>query len=279
MSSLVIIRGQSAKLTPEQKVASAATAGIKFIRLRHNEWCEPNSNSRTTNGFQPVSVSVVVRGNKPERIVTWKKNERNEDCADHQLAFIGDDFGVGYAMLPDSPFNRRKLAMAELGENALWTIDDECIAAEIKQLSEQLRNDPAVVEANRQIEEARTQERIRRANAAKPGDKLEESSQQTTIEVLRNRIRELEGTRELEELRAKLKTLEEKSSYEKADKDAKDQKVDELREQIKAEVLAEKAELVARLREEKPNGWHLTGIYRTEIGAEIERRLLERLGR
>lgn len=279
MSSLVIVRGRK-KISDQQKRELFEMYGGKFIKLRHHTTIEYGKNEHSVNGFRPVYLSIVERGGKRSAHMEWHTNQNGEPSADHQLTFYGDQFGVGFAYLPDDPdgYNRKKLASAKLGVVQQWDIFDEKIDAEINDLAKQIKASPEYRKKLEEIERIKTEERVRRQQSSNLGDHSQLNAVDSENLVLENRIKELEAKKRNEELRKKLEELESEAVDEAVSEDAGVDKalIKEVRDQVKAEVWEEHKDLIEELKL-KGKGWQFSKEYVEIVKPEIDRLLSERL--
>lgn len=134
MSSLVYIANSGKKSIPADKRRDLARmAGVNFIKLVHKERC---NTSRGVFGFQAVTIRTFDRAGGRQIVAEWSKTVDDHgntvDCSRGELLFYPNEFEQGLAFLPDSPFNRRKLAAAF--ENGLWTIADDRVVLEMRDM-------------------------------------------------------------------------------------------------------------------------------------------------
>jgi len=285
VSSLVILRESRRRkvTTDEQKRDVAATLGIGFIKLEFTEM-EYLRTQISTQGFQAVTISVRQQGQRTVRVPSWSQSEDGRPCAKGELVFRPDELNRGIAYLPDSPFNRRKLASAISGKNALWHIVDDAIRSEVEELASVWEKDPEVIRALEYIEQVRTEVRVAKEEQKRQGE-FGTSPIDSELLVYEQKIAELEKTQKLEELKQRYQkliksqgsTVVEESGIPSPEK-PKTSLAEAVANRVKEEVYAEKADLIARLKADKPRGWARSSEYRQEIQPEIDRRIAEELG-
>lgn len=210
MGSLIYVAGQqkNKKYTRERKLADAKRMGVELIEL---EWLEPLNTTISVEGFQSVTCNRQRRLGGDRRLasqLTWHKNGYNEDAPNGTLVFYPDDMEYGRAYLPDSPYNRRKLAVGLLGPIQQWRIVDEATLNRIQRLADAIEASTEYQEELQRLRDARIANEIRKEEAARSGDPLASSRVMQENAVLKKRLETLKANEENERLRVMVAKLE-----------------------------------------------------------------------
>lgn len=206
-TTMVIYRGSRKPVDPSRKRELAKRCGIDFIKLIYKDNLTTNVG---VSGFQHVKIRTQPRkGGGVEPVAQWQLNMYTmQPMAEGSLDFVPDEMGTGIAYLPDSPFNRVRLASAEINNNALWTIDDKDIHRQILKLAEEIKQSIEYQTAVEDAERAKTEVDIRvRENNVKVG--IEHKSRiEIEIGVLENRVKEMEAAKKRDQLKKRLAELQ-----------------------------------------------------------------------
>jgi hypothetical protein len=206
-TTMVIYRGSRKPVDPSRKRELAKRCGIDFIKLIYKDNLTTNVG---VSGFQHVKIRTQPRkGGGVEPVAQWQLNMYTmQPMAEGSLDFVPDEMGTGIAYLPDSPFNRVRLASAEINNNALWTIDDKDIHRQILKLAEEIKQSIEYQTAVENAERAKTEVDIRvRENNVKVG--IEHKSRiEIEIGVLENRVKEMEAAKKRDQLKRRLAELQ-----------------------------------------------------------------------
>lgn len=205
-TTMVIYRGSRKPIAPERKRELAKRCGISFIPLIFKGNL---TSSVGVSGFQHVKLrSQPRKGGGVEPVAQWHLNIfTNQPMAEGSLDFIPDEMGTGRAYLPDSPFNRVRLAYAEIANNALWIIDDKEIYKEICTLAEEIRNSVEYKKAVEKVESLRTEVEMRVQEQNVKIGVEHKTKMEIEIAVLEKRVKEMEGQQKRDELKRRLKDL------------------------------------------------------------------------
>lgn len=158
-SSLIRITGIVPR-NSEEEFDYAIEAGAKFIKLKHN----PRSPHavEAARGFQGVNVHVT-EGTMGERRfdMSYTEREGKPDRAMRPLVFHPEGrTRTMLAWLPDTPFNREKLARQECGVSttesgfvptSFWFIEDPEVDAWVKERTEELRASAVLAPTHQEI--------------------------------------------------------------------------------------------------------------------------------
>lgn len=280
---------------PEKKRSLANVCGVNFIKLR---WKKLLNTNIGISGFQHVKL-VIAQNAQNINVPTaeWHLNPHtHQPMAEGAADFVPDEMGVGWAYLPDSPFNRVRLAYAELHKNALWDIADEKIKAEIADLAAEIGSsvEHAREMADLEDRKARTQMRVEQSNV-KMGI---ETKSPIEIEnaVLERKVAEMEAKKKQKELKEKIANIQREIGMESTvqkqeskggineDKPVatalpKDKKV--IRKQAKSDVYANIPDLIQSIKEERKEktgrtqGWAFTERYKKEVQPMVDARMKE----
>lgn len=243
--SLIVVRGD-ATADEETCFEYAQLSDLKFIELRHkkgsglNEW--------SVRGFQ--GVTVAVRRNR-DNVMTFTheltKDREGHDCrALRPLVF----YPVGRAkvltsFIPDTPFNREKMSQMYY-HGATWTVMDPPTHAEIRERAE-------VIEAEKP--KGPTKDQVI-------------TSQAEEMQGLRDKLVMAEKERDEAKEQAKVVRTASRSITELTQ---------EQRDSIREIVHTENAEVIAKLKEQSPEGWREGKKYRDLIEPLVEKRERETL--
>lgn len=206
-TTMVIYRGGRKPLQPERKRELAKRCGVNFIRLIYKYDISTNVG---VSGFQHVKLKSMPRkGGGAEPAAQWHQNiYTHEPMAEGSMDFVPDEMHTGIAYLPDSPFNRVRLAYAEIAKNALWKIDDDSIRREILELANKIQESIEF----RQEEERAKQKRIEVDMRVKEKNVAVGIEHKTRLEievgVLEDQVKELELVNKREALKKRLSDLQ-----------------------------------------------------------------------
>lgn len=237
-SSLVIIDGDQMADGPTG-YEYAELAGIKFIELRHKAGAARASQS--ARGFQ--GVTIRVRENREGgRTFRAEWSERNGAASRAHRPLVFDAVGrtrilTGY--LPDSPFNRDKLAGFYYEQSAFWAITNPAILAEVKKAAD-----------------------VKKANEPKGPTKDQViGTQSDEIRVLKEKL--------VLEKRSRMAAEEQAKVVQEAARTVKELPKERL--EAVREIVHEKcAAIIATLKEQSPNGWANTKKYKELIQPQID---------
>lgn len=206
-TTMVIYRGSRKPIHPERKRDLARRCGINFIRLLYKHSL---STTIGVSGFQHVKLRTQPRkGGGIEPVAQWHQNAFTlEPMAEGAMDFVPDEMGTGCAYLPDSPFNRVRLAYAEIAKNALWTIDDKEVYLQICDLANEIRES---IKFRNEMEEAKQKRievemRVKEQNVAigiEHKDRLE-----IEVGVLKDTVKKLELAKMRESLKKRIVELQ-----------------------------------------------------------------------
>jgi hypothetical protein len=207
-TTLVIYREGRKPINPERKRDLARRCGVNFIRLRYKGSI---STPIGVSGFQHVKLQSRPRKDGGvEPVAQWHKNiYTNEDMAEGAMDFVPDEMGSAYAYMPDGPFNRVRLAYAQIAGNAVWEIDDnERVKTEIDELANKIRES---IQYRIEMEDLRRQSvevemRVRERNI-KTG--IEHKTKlEIEIGVLQEQVKSMELEQKRNELKKRLADLQ-----------------------------------------------------------------------
>lgn len=267
MSSLVYIKGNRKANTDEQKRELAGIAGVKFVKLRALQRVFGNSGFGI-QGFQNVTINSGEEGGRVRvRAIYSKRYNRNGehvDCSRGKLRFVGDTFNVGYAYVPDTPYNRRKLASCYY--DAPYEIADEKVNTEVELVAKEL-----FAEAQQKQE----QEEVERDYRAELEDK------QSEVEKLRE---ELERAKKREKYKpdpvtSNIKESDRESTPEQQEEDRKI--YGRTKQKAKYSVYNENKNLVEEMKKEQmknngtTRGWTMTKSYKKNIEPKVKSKTVE----
>ena len=301
---LVVWRGRKF-VASDRKRELARQIGVDCILLR---WVGSSGNEligteQAVCGFQHVKLSVIQgEGGISRPRATWDINEETKDArAEGSLDFVPNEMNIGYAWVPDSAFNRVRLAVAEIHQNALWVIEDEQTRQEIQEIAKEIVKDPEYIEALRQLELKKTRAQIGRQHLVATGQIDERNPIELENLVLERKLKEVEAKKIHRDLKARLRKAmlelggsEDEDAPQTADapkptqhvaqkpaspvakkagpKRAKLKKGDSmLRAEAREAVYRENPEVIAeakRLCQEqqgKATGWAMTSFYREQV--------------
>lgn len=309
-TTMVVYRGSRKPVLPERKRDLARRCGINFIRLMYKE----NLTSTIgVSGFQHVKLRTQPRkGGGTEPVAQWHVNMfSNKAMAEGAMDFIPDEMGTGWAYLPDSPFNRIRLAYAEIAQNALWTIDDNQIRDEILILANEIKKS---IDYQKEMEELKSKQTETLMRVQEKNIKLgveHKTRLEIEVQVMEKKLEEMELIGRREELKRKIVEFQsnhpevidkklipetnkqiqptiqstpepEVQEDEVTDNEIIDQNtLDIIREKAKLEIHEENKELIESIKEEylkttgKNRGWAFSPKYREKILPLIEQRINE----
>lgn len=237
-SSLIVVDGDQ---TADDAAAYeyAELAGVTFIQLRHKAGA-----ARTTwsaRGFQGLTVRVSENREGGRSFKANWTQRNGEDCRAHRpLVFEPEGrTRILTAYLPDSPFNRDKLAGFYYEQACFWVITDPAILAEVKKAADE-----------------------KKANAPKGPSQAEViDAQADEIAVLRKRLEE--------------ETKRADSAEEKAEVVSKARRVvkelpSERLGAIEEIVHEQNADVISALQTQSPKGWRKLKRYQELIQPQID---------
>lgn len=208
MSSLVVIRGRRReRFTNERKREIAESAGISFIKLVYNNHI---GTSVGVMGFQNVNVATRRKqGGGKISEVQWSIDLEGNNVSKGQLDFVPDEMDRGYAYLPDSEFNRERLAYALMSKNCQFSVADGKQKIEIDQLIKDIQDSDEYREEIQEADRRKTETRVLAEQESKAGDKslgidVELAS---TLEVWKKKVEEAKTKEEVEKLKAEFNDL------------------------------------------------------------------------
>lgn len=150
--ALIVINGQGmpkrVQTSDGPKLATAA--GVKLIMVTYIDPLEPNPPS--IRGFQGVRVSRYEVNGRVQLNAELSKNERTgEACsALRSLDFIPHEItGLMEAHIPDTDFNRKKLAAAYY-HHPFCKINDEAVDAEVREIADEIEKTLVVVPSDKE---------------------------------------------------------------------------------------------------------------------------------
>jgi len=135
--SMIIVDGKI-KVNDEMKKQYADACKINLIKLVHSSGFGQDGGDISISGFQHVNIKTGEANGKKTFVARWAKDqEGNATCVGRALVFEPDRVtGQMLAYLPDSEFNRNKLARCYY-HGADWTIAEPGIEAEIKKMADE----------------------------------------------------------------------------------------------------------------------------------------------
>ena len=246
-SSLVILVGNS-KADDYDAYEFAELADVKFIQLRHKRG--------VANGFHAIrgfqGVKVIISESREGGVQYRAEFSRSTDGRDiralRPLVFEPEGrTKLLTAYVPDSPFNREKLAK-DFYHGLQCNITDAQILAEVRARADE-------IEAGKPVEPSR-EEVI--------------ASQDDEIKILREQLKAKE--QENEELKERNEVIQTAKRVVK-------ELPEDIRQAVTDIVHQENEGVVSKLKEQSPNGWQKTKKYKTLILPIIEKREKEELER
>ncbi len=237
-SSLVVIDGDPlADATTAYEYAELAE--VKFIKLRHKAGAARASHS--ARGFQGVVVKVRDTREGGRSFSTLWSERDGKSCRAHRpLVFEPEGrTRILTAYLPDSPFNRDKLAGWYFDGACFWTIIEPAILAEVKKAAEAKRDSAPKGPTKDQVIATQADEN----------------------KVLREKLRLEERLRKEAQEKAEVVT--------NAQRAIKELPVDRI-EAIVEIVHNDNKAVIAKLMEESPKGWTKLKKYRELIQPQID---------
>lgn len=303
-TTMIIYRsGNRMPVNPDRKRDLARRCGVNCILLRYKESLESTVG---ITGFQNVKlIAQQGKGGRIEPVARWHVNElTNEPFAEGAADFVPDEMGTGYAYIPDSPFNRVRLAYAIIANNALWDIEDDRTRGEIEALANEIKLSP---EFRKEMEdmERRKMEVAMRVKEKNVATGIEhKSALEIEVKVLEERVKELEAKKKRDALKKKLAELQQempelagaeiKKEAEPvveadvaetvepvAEEEIKPPKNVSVREKAKADVYNDNRELIDATKEEfvkrtgGMKGWGYSKEYRSKVQPLIDARIKE----
>lgn len=250
-SSMVVIEGAK-RVTNTTVNQFSEAAGIKFIKLNHLNGF--GGSSITVNGFQHVSIKVGEVQGRKTFVARWSKDEDHKDCnGNRSLSFDPDPITQQLiALLPDSEFNRVKLARCYY-HGAEWTIMDKDVDADIKARAD---------EYEKTLTKPVSKDEIISSLAEENESKEQENE----------RLK-----REIALLKANTVQAVPIGNKEWDDYGLTKTKYLEIKEAARAEIFEENKNLIAGIKEAYPKGWYGCDDYRNKISPLIKQRLKEKL--
>lgn len=294
-TTMIIMRGARKAIDPEKKRDMARRCGIECIKLR---WKGRLTSTIGTSGFQPVYImnQPAVSGGV-DSVARWAVNEfTNKPLAERSMDFIPDELDVGFAYLPDGPYNRVHLAYAEIAGNAPWEIDDPEVKKNILDLADEIKKSTEFRMEMEELDSKKTEVKIRVQEMGISIGEAVKSRIELQNTVLEEKIRELEqaelrekNLKRIAELQARVGGGVTSASTEQVKVDAQpvpkkatsvsDAKV--LRDRAKAEVYSENHELLDSVKAShmkatgSTKGWAFGPEWRSKIEPLIEKRIKE----
>ena len=250
-SSMVVIEGGK-RVTNTVVNQFSEAAGIKFIKLIHENGF--GGSSITVNGFQHVSIRVGDIQGRKTFVAKWSKDEENNDCnGNRSLSFDPDPVTQQLiALLPDSEFNRVKLARTYY-HGASWRIADKDIEADIRSRADEFEK-----------------------TLAKPVSK-DEIIGSLSEEVESKDLENERLKREIALLKATTVQMTPLGHKEWDDYGITKTKFLEMKEAARTEIFNENPDLIKSIKEAYPKGWYGCDDYRNKISPLIKQRFKEKL--
>jgi hypothetical protein len=278
MSSLVRVHPLRQKRTDAQKrdIAKLATPPVKFIKLLFKKDLSTNDSVGVT-GFQSVTI-ITQQNNRTSKtlIPVWSTDQSGNAVSNGVMTFIGDEMGIGVAYLPDSPYNRRKLAVALLNNNAVWDIADPEIEQELWQRANEIKTEPYYLSKLKEVSERREQQKmLNKSLTTGTSDEMVDAE----LAVLSKKLKDLKTQEEIERIRAEIAEYEKKQGIyiekpkEKVERSEDDQKI---YDEAKKEVYEEKKKTIGIMKHNNPHTWSSTKEYRKHIKPEIIKKIIEK---
>jgi hypothetical protein len=128
----------------------ARAAGVNLMQITYIDDLHPNP--PTIRGFQGVRIRKTEIQGRPKLIATLSKDEQTgESCSSlRPLEFTPNEItGVMESYIPDTEFNRHKLAGMFYHSN-LCNIIDDAIRAEIKEMADEIEKTLVVVPSDKE---------------------------------------------------------------------------------------------------------------------------------
>lgn len=239
-TSIVRLRGVDSKADFE---SIAELAGVGVIKLRHHKAFDNIPVSM--RGFQGGIIEVVTRRSGSGYTWSPKRTEYNEDTFTARTLFFEKDkkTGENIAVIPDTPYNRGKLARGFYTATAP-KIKDPAIEKVVKEMADRIHKEKVVNKTNEDI--------IKETFSEK--------------EALEKKLREREN---------EIKKLTERKAILSQDPHAA--LVDYLRKEYIKEVETEQAEFLDEIKKEYKDEYPASEVYQTAILLEVEKRLKAKL--
>lgn len=246
--SLLVLRGDDRAKAPQQ-FEFAKLAGVKFIELRHRR-ITGNGPASASRGFQGVEVFVSESGSGERKFRAQYSQRDGQPCRSlRPLVFEPEGPGmVLTAWLPDTEYNRHKLALQYFDAENQWVIQDPSTLASIKQEATRIRDSKPQEPTEREVMLAQSKEiGALRDKLLMQERELEEAKKQAAvIQKARRKITELSSAHE-----------------------------DGIREIL----YNEEAEVVEKLKEKHGEKWEESDDFRRILQPKIEKRVQEELER
>jgi hypothetical protein len=252
---MVILPGKK-RVNDETIRQHADACGIKFIELQHENGF--GGGPIPVNGFQHIEISVTENKGRKTFQQRPSKDLDNNDCnGNRSLVFEPDGVtGELLAWLPDTPFNRKKLAHC-YHHGAQWTIKDVKIDADIRAMADE----------------------IEKTLAPKVSD-------EDVIVDMAGQLNDRDE--EIAALKAQLalKTKADAVVTEKTEKDDREEwkkygitqsKYANIKALARQEVYKENEEIMARLKKDSPKGWFGSSEYSEKVLPLVKQRLKDKL--
>jgi hypothetical protein len=206
-TTMVIYRGSRKPINPERKRDLAKRCGVDFIRLRYKDRL---TTPVGVSGFQHVKLrSQPRKGGGVEPVAQWHQNAFTlQPMAEGSMDFVPDEMGTGVAYLPDSAFNRVRLAYAEIAQNATWDIDDKRTELEIKELANQIRESIEYREKMEELNRAQTEVAMKVKQDGVATGMEHKTRIQIEVGVLEEQVKEMELKKRRDELKKRIAELQ-----------------------------------------------------------------------
>lgn len=292
-TTMIILPGKK-PVEPQKKRDLALRCGVRCIKLRFKGQL---TSTIGVSGFQPVKIMTQPRpGGGIDSVAVWAINEwTKEPVAERTMEFVPDEMDTGYAYLPDGPFNRVRLAYAEIAKNALWEIEDESVRKEILDLADEIKKSPEYRAECEEADRLATDVKVRVQERGIIAGEAQKSKIELTNKVLSEKIKELEqqelrekNLKRLAELQARVGKIEPTTEtttvlLKQTEAPVTPKKINakEIRNRAKAEIYSENAELLDSVKAAhlaatgKNKGWGWSTEYRDKIEPLIENRIKE----
>jgi hypothetical protein len=175
-------------MSADAKRELAERHGARFIKLR---FVDEHGNSfgdtqRSIIGFQGLSVSQTKQGNG--RIVvslTYSKNAFGADTPEGALIFSPDAMQELIAYLPDTEFNRNKIARAMYAGNLMYEVVDESVRKSLLDRVNSIKGDPATKKEEERVAAERNAEIERQEMEARKTEPASLKRQRAETESLK----------------------------------------------------------------------------------------------
>lgn len=239
-TSIVRLRGVDSKADFE---SIAELAGVGVIKLRHHKAFDNIPVSM--RGFQGGTIEVITRRSGSGYTWSPKRTTDNEDTFTARTLFFEKDkkTGENIAVIPDTPYNRSKLAKGFYTPTAP-KIKDSAIEKEVKEMADRIHKERSV---------SKTKEDIIKETLSEK-------------EILEKKLKEKES---------EIKKLTDRKAILSQDPHAS--LVDYLRKEYIKEVETEQADFLGDIKKEYKEDYPTSEVYQTVILLEVEKRLKSKL--